>query len=267
MTHRICAALAAAALAAPSFAQGIADVVDARILPGWRMEDGRHMAAVSLALDPGWKTYWRAPGDAGIPPRIVWSDAGNVQAVRAHWPVPIVFWQNGMRSVGYEREVVVPLEILTKRAGEDIVLDARLEIGVCEDICIPVTLDLSGVLPASGGAPNPEIRAALADRPMTEAEAGVRGVVCRTEPISDGLRVTVSIDMPPHFPNEETVVELADRSVWVSEPETRRDGTRLVTVAEMVPPEAQPFAMARSDVRVTVIGAGQAVDIQGCTAG
>ncbi|WP_316648240.1 protein-disulfide reductase DsbD domain-containing protein [Ovoidimarina sediminis] len=259
------AALTAALLSAPAVAQGIADVVNARILPGWRMEDGRHMAAVRLALEPGWKTYWRAPGDAGIPPQIVWSGGGNVRGIEAHWPVPVVFWQNGMRSVGYKGEVVVPIEIASERAGEDIHLDARLDIGVCEDICVPVSLELSGVLPASGAAPNPVIRAALANRPMTADEAGVGRVVCATEPISDGIRVTVSVDMPRHFPEEETVVELADRSVWISEPETRRDGGRLVTAAEMVPPDAKPFAMARSDVRVTVLGGGQAVDIRGCT--
>ncbi len=251
-------------LAGGAQAQFIDDVVDATVLPGWRLDDGRHIAAVRLTLEPGWKTYWRSPGDAGIPPNLNWSESRNVSGVEAHWPVPVVFWQNGMRSVGYENEVLVPLEIRPKADGSDIHLDARLDIGVCEEVCIPVSLDISASLPPSAPA-NPEIQAALSDRPMTSEEADVSRAVCTTEPISDGLRVTVTVDMPRHFSEEETVVELADRAVWVSEPQTRRSGQQLVTIAEMVPPEAKPFAMARSDVRVTVIGDGRAVDIQGCT--
>ena len=57
-------ALAAATLAAATPARAL-DVVSGEILPGWRHADGAHLAGLRLTLDPGWKTYWRAPGDAG----------------------------------------------------------------------------------------------------------------------------------------------------------------------------------------------------------
>ena len=258
--------LAAVPAAAP--AQVPDDVVDGSILPGWRSDSGAHMAALRLVLDPGWKTYWRAPGDVGIPPVFDWKGSGNLRSVRAHWPVPDVFWQNGMRSVGYDGEVTIPLELEPLRHGEDIRLAGMMQIGVCEEICIPVTLRLRGTMPASGaGAGRGDITAALADRPMTADEAGVGRVTCRVEPISDGLRLTVDVDMPAIAPREETVVEFSDPAVWIAEPATRRSGGTVTAVTELVPPEARPFALARDQVRITVLGSGRAVDIRGCTAG
>lgn len=261
--YMLCAVLAVLPFAAP--AQEIGDVVQAGLMPGWRMQSGRHMAALQLRLAPGWKTYWRAPGDAGIPPRFDWSGSGNVAAVAVHWPVPHVFDQNGLRSIGYSGEVVMPVEITPERAGEAIALVGRIEIGVCEDICVPVSLVLGAELPPEGAAEGSgAIRAALADRPMTAAEAGVGRVTCRTEPIPDGMRLTVTMELAPVAAEEAAVVEFADPGVWVSEALTAREGGRLTAVADLVPAGAAPFALARGDLRFTVLGGGRAVDIRGC---
>ena len=69
------------------------------------------MAGVRIALDKGWKTYWRSPGDAGIPPSLNFADSQNVARVTVHWPTPEIFDQNGLRSVGYDDELILPLEI------------------------------------------------------------------------------------------------------------------------------------------------------------
>ena len=58
----------------------------ADLLTGWRLEDGRHAAAIRIRLDPGWKTYWRAPGDGGIPPSFDWQGARNLAGWSVHWP-------------------------------------------------------------------------------------------------------------------------------------------------------------------------------------
>ena len=87
-----------ALLAAPALATTQDDVLSAQLRPGWQMENGGHMAAVELQLAPGWKTYWRSPGDAGIPPTFDWSGSDNVRSVRIHWPAPLVFDANGMQT-------------------------------------------------------------------------------------------------------------------------------------------------------------------------
>lgn len=256
-------ALGSTALLAPASAQIPDDVATLEMRTGWRQTNGTHMAGLDIALADGWKTYWRSPGDGGIPPRLMLEPNDNIRSVRIAWPVPQVFFQNGLRSVGYTGGVVLPLAVATLDASAPVVLTGRIEIGVCEDICIPVTFPINVELPATGQN-DPAIRAALADRPMQAQAAGVTGARCKVSPIADGLRVSAEVDMPPLGSTEATVLELAGQRVWISEAETKRNGDRLVATAEMVPPDGQPFALNRSDVRITVIGGGQAVDIKGC---
>jgi DsbC/DsbD-like thiol-disulfide interchange protein len=241
-------------------------VARAELLGGWREASGTQMAAVRITLAPGWKTYWRAPGDAGIPPVFDWSGSRNVGSVTPLWPVPHVFWQNGMRSVGYADEVILPLVVTPRSAGDPVRLSGRIDIGVCEDVCIPVSLELSADLPAPG-APDAAISGAMADRPMAAAAAGVTGVTCSVEAIADGIRISAAIAMPPLGGDEAAVLELPDPSIWISEATTRREGGTLVAVAEMVPPSGQPFAVDRSQVRITVLSGARGVDIRGCTGG
>jgi DsbC/DsbD-like thiol-disulfide interchange protein len=251
------------ASAAPAAAEIPAHVASAEILGGWRESSSRHIAGVRITLAPGWKTYWRAPGDAGIPPEFDWSGSENVASVTPLWPVPHVFWQNGMRSVGYADSVVLPLIVMPEDRAKAVRLSGRMDIGVCLDVCIPVSFDLSGDL-WDPGAPDAEISAAITARPVPAETAGVTSVTCAVEPIDDGLRVTASITMPKIGTEEEAVLELADGSIWVSEAETRRDGGILHATAEMVPVNARPFAIDRSEIRITVLSGARGVDIQGC---
>ena len=240
------------------------DVADFEILQGWRTESGTYMTALRIQLEPGWKTYWRAPGQAGIPPRFDWEGSKNLSAVQFHWPAPKIYVQNGLRTIGYKGELVLPIELTPKQRGQDIALRAQIELGVCQDICIPVNVRVSADL-AGAGASNPRIRAAIAARPATAREAGLRKIACAVEPISDGLRLTASIDLPSQGRDEIAVFELPDQTIWVAEAETSRQGRTLTAMTEMVPPTNGPFMLNRSEVRITVLGAGGAVDINGCS--
>lgn len=254
------------ALAAPAaLADDIPDVIaSVEVIPGWRSDDGTHQAAFAITLAKGWKTYWRTPGDAGIPPIFDWSPSRNLSGVGVSFPVPTVFYENGMRSIGYDDAVTLPLTLRASDASSDIYLAGRMTIGVCLDICIPVELDFATILPGTVTTPNADLARAMQDRPMTASEAGVGSVTCDIEPIEDGMRITAIMDVPPLGKDDVAVIELPDRAIWVSEAKmTRRDGT-LVASADMVPPDAQPFLLARNDVRITVFGGNQAVDIRGC---
>ncbi len=257
------AAACVAALPLPAAAMDPSRVMTGKVLPGWQTAEGTRMVALQVDLAPGWKTYWRAPGEAGIPPQFDWAGSRNLGSVRLHWPRPVVFDQNGMRSIGYVGRMVLPMELTARQAGQPIELRAQVDLGVCEDICVPVTLDLSAKLDGAG-SPDPVINAALADRPAPARSAGLSGARCAVEPIRDGLRVTAELDIPALGGDELAVLELPGRDVWVSEAATRRSGGRVTATADMVPPEAAPFSLDRSKIRITLIGAGKAVDLTGC---
>ena len=97
------AVLAAIALAgaAPAAAQSVPDnVVRAELRPGWTTPDGTRIAALHLVLAPGWKTYWRSPGDAGIPPEFDWKGSRNLGSVTFRCPRQEIYERNGCSTLG-----------------------------------------------------------------------------------------------------------------------------------------------------------------------
>jgi DsbC/DsbD-like thiol-disulfide interchange protein len=259
-----CATLWGAGPAKAEFlGRSVDDVVQVSFLPGWRLANGNHMAGLHIALAPGWKTYWRAPGEGGVPTILTLTEAQGVSGLSIHWPSPEVFLINGMRSIGYHDNVILPVEFALSENGE-IAIAGQIEMGVCLDVCIPITLDLSAsLLPVTARVP--EIGQALSDRPLTAQEAGAGRARCVVEPISDGLRVTVTATMPATGDNETLVLEHNDPAIWVSESITQRDGGTIQATADVVPPHHGPFALDRSDLRITVIGSRMAIELDGCT--
>lgn len=239
-----------------------ADVLRAELRPGWREADGRYMAALHLNLAPHWKTYWRAPGDAGIPPEFDWSGSENLQSVTLHWPQPEVFDYQGMQTIGYLTEVVLPVEVTPVDPSRAVVLRVAVDLGVCNDICMPAALTLQEPLPAAGPS-DPLIRKALAQRPLTAAEAGVSSLACAVEQTGKSLRVTARIGMPP-LPGAETVVMEPAGGVWVSDTEAHRAGGILTAVAEIVPPRDGAYLFDPAALRLTVLAEGRAVEMTGC---
>jgi len=97
------------------------------------------LGGVAIQLQPGWKTYWRTPGDSGVPPRFDFSKSDNVEAVTVLWPAPKKFDDGaGGTALGYKQQVVLPLRIVAKNADKPVTLRANISYAVCDKICIPV---------------------------------------------------------------------------------------------------------------------------------
>lgn len=104
------------------------------------------LGGVAFQLEPGWKTYWRTPGDSGVPPRFDFSKSDNVEAVTVLWPAPRKFDDGaGGVSLGYHDQIVLPLRIVTKNVDKPVTLRAEINYAVCEKLCIPV--DANAELP------------------------------------------------------------------------------------------------------------------------
>src|ERR1700739_4818487 len=75
------------------------------------------LGGIAIQLQPGWKTYWRAPGDSGVPPRFDFSKSDNIEAVTVLWPAPTKFDDGaGGVSLGYHNKIVLPLLIVAKNS-------------------------------------------------------------------------------------------------------------------------------------------------------
>lgn len=242
-------------------AQSYDDVITAELRPGWRLPNGTHMAALHLSLAPGWKTYWRAPGDAGIPPEFNWRGARNVAAVEVLWPAPEVFYDSGMRSIGYDGEVVLPLRVTPSADGQDARLGGTVDIGICKDICIPHSVRVQIMLPSDQRKADPMIAAALAGTPLSGAEAGIGAVTCQIEPARGGLVLHADI---PTTGLWDMVIETSNPEIWVSEPKTTRNGQMMQAKSMLRHSSGAAFALDRSALRFTLLSPQGAVDIQGC---
>ena len=97
------------------------------------------LGGIAIQLAPGWKTYWRMAGDSGVPPRFDFSRSENVETVTVLWPAPVKFDDGaGGSSLGYKKQVVLPLRIVAKNNDKPVTLRAQISYAVCDKICIPV---------------------------------------------------------------------------------------------------------------------------------
>src|SRR6185436_7295344 len=128
-------ALPASAIAARSdWSQSDKSRMRLLLTPG---KDGSIEGGVELLLESGWYTYWRNPGEVGVPPVFDFSGSENVADVEVRYPTPMRKVDGGVTSLIYRDEVVFPLSVIPKKAGAPITLRVEAKFGVCMQICVP----------------------------------------------------------------------------------------------------------------------------------
>lgn len=105
-----------------------------------------YLLGIALELDPGWKTYWRTPGDSGVAPEFDWSGSANLRHAEIFWPLPDYNDELSGVSIGYKDKVIFPVQIIPEDGVRPIALALVLDYAVCADICIPVTTAHSLIL-------------------------------------------------------------------------------------------------------------------------
>jgi DsbC/DsbD-like thiol-disulfide interchange protein len=94
-------------------------------------------AGIEVRLGAGWKTYWRYPGDSGVPPDIQFAGSENVERVELRWPAPMSFAEADTRSIGYTDDVILPLRVRRHDAGKPAMLSLQIKYAICERLCVP----------------------------------------------------------------------------------------------------------------------------------
>lgn len=177
------------------------------ILPGGATADGRYLAGLRIGLPEGWKTYWRQPGDSGIPPSFDWSGSRNLDGVEVVWPAPSLFDDEYGWVIGYKDELVLPLLVEPAGDGGDVALSLDLSYAVCKEICVPAEARLSATLPG-GGEGLETIEAAVAAAPQPVEEGAEYGVVdAELVPGRSGDALRVSVRFPEGAGDGELLIE------------------------------------------------------------
>jgi len=167
-------------------------------------------AGLHLELGEGWKTYWRSPGEVGFPPSLDWTGSDNIALVDFMWPAPKRFTAFGIENFGYEDEVVFPLQIVLDEPGEQAVLNTKVNLLVCSDICVPV--DFALTLPLSKGndidrESGDLIAGALARVPIEDV-AGITSAIAFINP--DRTTLTVEVQADTGFAQPDIFPELGE---------------------------------------------------------
>ena len=185
-------------------------------------------AGLQLELEKGWKTYWRSPGEVGLPPSLDWAGSDNVAVVDFKWPAPKRFTAFGIENFGYEGDVVFPLQIVLKENGEPTALNARVNLLVCSDICVPLDFELTLALGPGNGIDRTSgdlIAAALARVPVQDG-GGITSAIAHIDPRRTTLTIEVQSDA--EFIQPDIFPELGEGTA-LGKPDIRRskDGRTL----------------------------------------
>ena len=209
-------------------------------------------------LAPGWKVYWRSPGEAGFPPAIDWTGSGNLAAAEILWPAPRRFTVLGLDTMGYKDEVVFPINATLSRPGDAVDLNARVDYLTCNEICVPyqATLRLAlGPGPGFGTPFTALIEKFSARVPGTEPDTGL--TIDEASVVSANgrqvLAVTARAESP--FVEPDLFVEFGRPDIVFSE-----DGLRAeLTVPVSTIGSSQPD-LAGTGIVLTLVDDGRALE-------
>jgi DsbC/DsbD-like thiol-disulfide interchange protein len=155
---------------------------------------------VHIKLRPGWKTYWRYPGDSGVPPTFDFAASENVKSVTVLYPAPLRFDDgSGGTAIGYKGEVVLPLHVVPQDTNKPVTLRLKLDYAACEKLCVPAKAALALMLTGEAGAQDTVVGAAEARVPRTAAigDAGTPAVrAVRRESAGGKPRIIVDVAAP-----------------------------------------------------------------------
>ncbi len=170
-----------------------------------RVADGT-IAFFELKLDPGWKTYWRMPGDAGVPPSFEWSDTSNVGSATVDYPAPHRMADQGGEAIGYKTAVIFPIRVTPRDAKRDIVPVVTANFGICKNICVPVEIkitgDCYGASAETAAALDAVPRAPGKARPNDPRLVSITGSVKATPP-----KLTIAVDFGKDVTETDVVIE------------------------------------------------------------
>lgn len=186
------------AAAQSASASGATQYSVVRLIDGGHGAPGALRAGVEIKLAPGWKTYWRYPGDSGVPPRFDFSGSDNVAAVDVRWPAPMRFTDPGGVSIGYAKDVVLPLHVAAQDKTRPVTLRATIEYAICEKVCIPMEAKLALRLGAQA-AFVPALETSERHVPQ-RMEVGADGPLAIAAVRQEGARVVVDVKAPSGEP-------------------------------------------------------------------
>jgi DsbC/DsbD-like thiol-disulfide interchange protein len=214
------------------------------------LSEGVRRAGVEIELKSGWKTYWRYPGDAGVPPRFDWSRSDNLAEARVDWPAPRAFETEGLVSIGYTDRVLFPVHVKAKDAARPVHLRLTLDYAVCEKLCVPAFAEVDLIVSAAGGGHDAPIRAALERVPRRDGDPRLALRSVAIDRSATPARVVVEVAGDPALGPVSAFVEGPSSDWALPVPQVEPAGPGLSRLAFTL--DGAPNATATRGARLTL---------------
>lgn len=208
--------------------------------------EGGPRAGVEIRLEKGWHTYWRYPGDAGVPPAFDWSGSENLASASVQWPAPEVFKdESGMKSIIYHDRVVFPVAIKPADPALPVKLKLKTDFAVCEKLCVPARAEMNLDIPPETGDLSEILEQAMSTVPRkaTLGESGALSVASIRIEHGEKPRAIIAVTTPENIaprlfaegPNDQWALPLPEKI-------DAADGkTRFSLAFAGAPPGAKPI--------------------------
>ena len=147
---------------------------------------------VEIKMQPGWKTYWRYPGDSGVPPRFDFSGSENLKDAKVLFPAPHLFTDETGHSLGYKSNAIFPLVVTPRDSAKPVRLRMKMEYAVCEKLCVPAEGSAELTLGSGASSRNADLSAAESrvPRPVPAAQIGLTA-----KRVAAGAKPKVNVDI------------------------------------------------------------------------
>jgi DsbC/DsbD-like thiol-disulfide interchange protein len=164
-----------------------------RLVSGANNNGDAHLrAGIEIKMQPGWKTYWRYPGDSGVPPHFDFSGSENLKTATVLYPAPHLFTDETGQSLGYKDRIIFPLVISPQQPGKPVRLRLKADYAVCEKLCVPAEGRAELTLTPGASSQDSALAAAEARVPKQVTAAQLGLTVRRT---NNGTKPLVAVDL------------------------------------------------------------------------
>jgi DsbC/DsbD-like thiol-disulfide interchange protein len=173
-----------------------------RLIAGSNQADDAVLrAGIEFKLRPGWKTYWRYPGDSGVPPHFDFSGSENLKTADVLYPAPHLLTDETGQSLGYKDTVIFPVAVSPRQAGKPVRLRVKVDYAICEKLCVPAEGRAELTLATGDSKHNPTLTAAETRVPKQVA-APQLGLTAKRADIGAKPSVIVDLGAPTGKPVE-----------------------------------------------------------------
>ena len=242
------------------------EIVSVEYIPGWKDKNSDIVGVIHFELNPGWKTYWRNPGLFGITPIIDWSASENISNMEISWPTPRIFHEYGVKVIGYETSLSIPIKITKEIFHEKAILNLNLTFGICSDICLLKQKTISAPVENDQSNKNFDfVSKALATVPSKITDHAFPLSKCMIEKDGDKLYLKYLISLSEKSNSTPAIIiEYAFSDISIKNQIVKIDEEKLYVSASLQDLHKAEGAIERNRIKALLILENKGFTITGC---